>query len=216
MTRRLSGLCLAIALAWACAGAPPASTPPPSPPPSPAPRAPSAEVDEFRVAGIFAVSRYQGGVLALLGLDAHTNRWADFVGYRKSGETAPQTAAREFTEETRGAWRSEVTAANLAASGGAPYRVGPARIYLVEVPFREAAELAGLGALMDTEKTDYCWVDLRALLASIDASASPSVPPACDGSGVDGRLGLRDVTAANLLPGGALREPLDRLVAENP
>lgn len=216
MTRRLGGLCLAIALTWACAGAPPVSTPPPSPPPSPVPQASSAEVDEFRAAGIFAVSRHQGAVLALFGLDAHTGRWADFVGYRKSGESAPQTAVREFTEETRGAWRSEVTAATLSVFGGASYRVGAVRIYLVEVSFREAAELAGLGVLTDTEKTYYCWVDLRALLASVDASDNPSVPPTCDGTGVDGRLGLRDVTTANLLPGGVLREPLDRIVADRP
>ncbi len=210
MTRRLSVLCLAIALAWACAGAPPAGPPPT--PPTPAPEAPPAGVDDFRAAGVFAVARHEGAVLALLGLDAHTGRWADFVGYRKSGESAAETASREFTEETRGAWRSEVTAAALAGSGDAPHRVGAVRIYLVEVPFREAAQLAGLADLADTEKSHYCWVNLRALLASIDASDAGSAPSSCDGDGVGGRLRLRDVTAANLRPGGVLRQPLDRLV----
>ena len=212
MTWRLTGFCLALTFSGACASGPPVEGPPAVPPA--AEESPAAG-DEFKAAGIFAVSRHEGMVKALLGLDAHTRRWADFVGFRENRETAVQTAVREFTEETRGAYEAAVTIERLAAASDRLHRVGAVRIFLLEVPFKEADLLAGLPGSDHAEKTHYCWVDLRVLLESADNSTGEtSVPPECDGPGVDGRLQVRDVTAANLRRGGVLREPLDGIASQ--
>jgi 8-oxo-dGTP pyrophosphatase MutT (NUDIX family) len=121
---------------------------------------------EYVNAGVLPYSRESGEIRVLLGFDPDPGAWADFVGVCTPGETPSDTAAREFVEETREAYPANDVLTRLRSLE--PVEIGPTRIFLLEVPEIPAARLNRLSKSRNSEKTNYCWVPLVALLESID------------------------------------------------
>ena len=160
--------------------------------------------DQYVNAGVFPYSTASGDMLVLLGFDGERKSWSDFVGTCTPGETPPETAAREFSEETRGAFPDDPIASRL--ENLEPVRIGETLLFLVEVPPISAAEIARLTKSRKSEKTEYCWVPLDALLQSIDerGAGRAQVPEMCGASS----RALFDVAAGNLVEGQGLRAEL--------
>ncbi len=154
-------------------------------------------------AGVLPYSRESGEVRVLLGFDPGPGAWADFVGVCTPGETPSDTAAREFVEETREAYPANDVLTRLRSLE--PVEIGPTRIFLLEVPEVPAARLNRLSKSRNSEKTNYCWVPLVALLESIDdRGANRAEVPASCGSSRE----LFDLVGANLAQGHGLRQQL--------
>lgn len=155
-------------------------------------------------AGVFPYSTASGDILVLLGFDGDRASWSDFVGTCTPGETPPDTAAREFSEETRGAFPGDRIVTRLETLE--PVRIEETLLFLLEVPPISAAEISRLTKSRTSEKTAYCWVPLAALLASIDESGPgrAQVPEFCRASSLE----LFDVAANNLVEGRELRAKL--------
>ena len=167
---------------------------------------------EYVNAGIFPYSTASGEVRILLGFDGGRESWSDFVGTCTPGETPPETAAREFVEETREAYPIDRIMERLGQA--VPVEVGPTRLFLLEVPEMSATQLSRLTKSRYSEKTEYCWVPLNALLQSIDESGAnrAEVPVSCGGSSSE----LRDITGGNLAAGQELRQRLFMAPDEQP
>ncbi len=142
---------------------------------------PNGEQAEYVNAGILPYSVESGEVRVLLGFDGENQHWNDFVGVCTPGETPVQTAAREFVEETRGAF--EMSDIALRLQGAAPINVGPTRIFILEIPEISAQQLDRLTRSRNSEKTAYCWVRLTDLLQSVDERGPrrAEVPASCGG-----------------------------------
>ena len=160
--------------------------------------------DQFVNAGVFPYSTASGDMLVLLGFDGDRKSWSDFVGTCTPGETPPDTAAREFSEETRGAFPGDRIANRL--ENLEPVRIDETLLFLLEVPPISAAEISRLTKSRNSEKTAYCWVPLDALVQSIDqrGAGGAQVPEMCGASSRE----LFDVAAGNLVDGQGLRAEL--------
>lgn len=159
---------------------------------------------EYVNAGVLPYSRASGEIHVLLGFDPGAGAWADFVGVCTPGETPPDTAAREFVEETREAYPVNDVLTQLHSIE--PVEIGPTRIFLLEVPEISAVRISRLTRSRNSEKTDYCWVPLVALLESIDnrGASRAEVPASCGGPSRE----LFDLVGANLSQGRQLRQQL--------
>ena len=159
---------------------------------------------EFENAGVLPYSTSSGETRVLFGFDAERESWGDFVGVCTPEETPPQTAAREFVEETREAYQFSEVLVSLQQID--PVAVGPTRIFLMEVREIPAAQLASMAKSRYSEKTNYCWVSVQALLQSIDddGPGRAKVPETCGGSYSD----LFDLVGENLVEGSELRRRL--------
>jgi len=160
--------------------------------------------EQYVNAGVFPYSTASGDMLVLLGFDGDRKSWSDFVGTCTPGETPPDTAAREFSEETRGAFPDDRIATRLESLE--PVRIGETLLFLIEVPPISAEEITRLAKSRNSEKTAYCWVPLDALLQSIDerGAGHAQVPELCVASSRE----LFDVAADNLVEGQGLRAEL--------
>jgi hypothetical protein len=160
--------------------------------------------EQYVNAGVFPFSTASGDMLVLLGFDGERKSWSDFVGTCTPGETPPDTAAREFSEETRGAFPGDRIVNRL--ENLEPVRIGETLLFLLEVPPVSAAEILRLTKSRNSEKTAYCWVPLDALLQSIDerGAGRAQVPEMCGASSSE----LFDVAAGNLVEGQGLRAEL--------
>jgi len=160
--------------------------------------------EEYVNAGVFPFTTAPGEVTVLLGFDAAESHWSDFVGTCTPGETPRQTAARQFEEEARGAYRMPDIERRLQAV--APVVVGNTHIFLIEVPQVPASQLARLAKDRGYEKTDYCWIPLSSLLASIDERGAnrAQVPDSCIAASHD----LYDLVGQNLSQGQEMRRRL--------
>lgn len=167
---------------------------------------------EYVNAGIFPYSTTSGEVKVLLGFDGDRESWSDFVGTCTPGETPPDTAAREFVEETRNAYPSDEILESIGEL--VPVEIGPTRLFLLEVPEISAPRLSRLSKSRYSEKTEYCWVPLNDLLASIDerGPGRAEVPASCGGSSRE----LREISGQNLAAGQQLRERLFTAPDERP
>jgi len=169
----------------------------------------SGQEAEYVNAGILPYSVESGEVRLLLGFDGINEHWNDFVGVCTPGETPLSTAAREFSEETRGAFEAENVEGRL--EGATPVKVGPTRIFILEVPEVPTQQLERLAKSRNSEKTSYCWVALVDLLQSVDESGPgrARVPAACGG----GNARLFNLLAQSLRQGEEIRQ---RLLSPNP
>jgi len=167
---------------------------------------------EYVNAGIFPYSTASGEVKVLLGFDGDRESWSDFVGTCTPGETPPDTAAREFVEETRNAYPFDEILGRLGEA--LPVEIGPTRLFLLEIPEISATRLSRLSKSRNSEKIEYCWVPLNALLASIDDRGPnrAEVPAACGGSSRE----LFEIAAQNLAAGQELRQRLFTAPDEQP
>jgi hypothetical protein len=160
-------------------------------------------------AGILPYSTESGEVRLLLGFDGENAHWSDFVGVCTPGETPAATAAREFAEETRGAYAQADMSRRL--QGVSPVPVGPTRIFLLDVPEVSAEQIARLTKSRNSEKTSYCWVRLLDLLESVDSGGPrrAEVPASCGGDNAK----VFNLLARSLQQGQELRR---RLLAPDP
>jgi len=168
----------------------------------PATTGPSQE--EYVNAGVMAYTMEPGEITLLLGFDGEESHWSDFVGVCTPGERPRDTAARQFEEETRGAYpMAEIT---RMLQGAAPVVIGETRIFLLEVPPVSAVQLGRLAKDRGYEKTDYCWVPLSDLLASVDERGPnrAQVPASCI---ADSRR-LFNLVGRNLAQGQEMRQRL--------
>jgi hypothetical protein len=168
--------------------------------------------DQYVNAGVFPYSTASGDMLVLLGFDGDRKSWSDFVGTCTPGETPPDTAAREFSEETRGAYPGDRLVNRL--ENLEPVRIGETLLFLVEVPPISAAEISRLAKGRNSEKIAYCWVSLEALIESIDSRGpgGAQVPEMCGASSRE----FFDVAASNLVEGKGLRAELAMAPDEEP
>ena len=164
----------------------------------------SGSQEEYVNAGILPYSTASGQVTVLLGFDAGEGHWSDFVGVCTPGETPSQTASRQFAEETRGAYALADISRRL--QGAAPVQVGNTRIFLLEVPEVSPRQLERLSKDRGFEKTNYCWVPLLDMLASIDDRGPnrAQVPASCIADSQD----LYDLVGQNLQQGHEMRQRL--------
>ena len=102
----------------------------------------SGPQEEYVNAGVLPYSTETGEIMVLLGYDADDKHWSDFVGVCTPGERPAQTAARQFEEETRGAYQLGDIARRL--QGKSPVEVGNTRIFLLEVPMVSGTQLSRL------------------------------------------------------------------------
>jgi len=165
---------------------------------------------DYIAAGILPYTIRNGRVFVLLGEESRTagTVWTDFVGTRKDEDCTPVvTAAREFSEESRGAYASEKTAEAIRSIN--PTVIDSPRVYfwilkVDDIPAR-AIEKRPTGRY--SEKSHYCWLDLADLLDSIDANTQ-TVPRRCGGHS----SGLYHKFEQNLTEGGAAREQLEAIL----
>ncbi len=159
---------------------------------------------EYVNAGILPYSMESGEMRLLLGYDGENEHWSDFVGVCTPGETASQTASREFVEETRGAFVEADVAQKLRDT--APVAVGPTRIFLMELPAVSAEQIGRLTRSRNSEKTSYCWVRLLDLLESVDdrGPRRTEVPASCGG----GNSKVFNLLAQSLQQGQEIRQRL--------
>lgn len=164
---------------------------------------------EYINAGILPYSVESGEVKLLLGFDGENEHWNDFVGVCTPGETPATTAAREFVEETRGAF--EVADVERRLQGASPVEVGPTRIFIMELPEIPAQQLDRLTRSRNSEKTSYCWVALADLLQSVDERGGnrAQVPASCGG----GNSKLFNLMAQSMRQGQEIRQ---RLLSPDP
>ena len=158
----------------------------------------------FENAGVLPYSTSSGEVRVLLGFDGEREVWSDFVGVCAPGESAAQTAAREFVEETRDAYPFADVLGDLQAIE--PIVIGPTQIFLLEVEGISAAHLESLTKSRDSEKIEYCWVPVEPLLQSIDDDGPDraEVPESCGAGSQD----LFNLVGNNLSSGRELRNKL--------
>lgn len=164
----------------------------------------SAPQAEYVNAGVLPYSTTSGEIRVLLGFDGERESWSDFVGVCGPGESPAQTAAREFVEETRGAFGRDDVDRRL--EGAVPVEVGPTRIFLMEVPEISAQQISRLTKSRNSEKTGYCWVALIDLLQSIDDRGAnrARVPASCGADSAE----LFNLVGMNLQQGQELRQRL--------
>lgn len=166
--------------------------------------APAGLQEEYVNAGVFPYTTAPGEITVLLGFDEEEEHWSDFVGVCTPGETPRQTAARQFEEETRGAYRLADISQRL--QGAAAVEVGNTHLFLLEVPQVSATMLERLAKDRGYEKTAYCWVPLTELLVSIDerGAGRAEVPASCVAASHD----LYDLVGQNLAQGQEMRQRL--------
>jgi 8-oxo-dGTP pyrophosphatase MutT (NUDIX family) len=127
---------------------------------------------EFEAAGVIAYTRIQGETYVLLADHVDSDRgWGAFGGHREAGETAAETAAREFREETVCVF-DHPTAEDLA--GASPVRIAGYVSYTVEVPYVPAAVFTHARDRGDCrgaafrERSDWLWVPLAEIRRSLE------------------------------------------------
>lgn len=153
-------------------------------------------------AGVFAYSKKNGELKVLLGLESY-QQWADFVGGRNhNGESCRDIAAREFTEETRGAYSSINTVQQL--KNAKIITVKKTKIFLMEVPFIDARVLGNMPEIANFEKQQYCWISWSHLRNSPN-----KVPSYCGNA--ETSLVIRQVVAKNLVPQSELYKVMETL-----
>ena len=138
---------------------------------------------DYIAAGILPYTIRNGRVFVLLGEESRTagTVWTDFVGTRKDEDCTPVvTAAREFSEESRGAYASGKTAEAIRSIN--PTVLDSPRVYfwILKVDDIPAREIEHGPTGSDSEKSHYCWLDLADLLDSIDANTQ-KIPRRCGG-----------------------------------
>ena len=165
---------------------------------------------DYIAAGILPYAIRNGRVFLLLGEESRTagTVWTDFVGTRKDEDCTPVvTAAREFSEESRGAYASEKTAEAIRSIN--PTVIDSPRVYfwILKVDDIPARDIEKRPTGPYSEKSHYCWLDLADLLDSIDANTR-TVPRRCGGHS----SGLYHKFEQNLAEGGVARAQLEALL----
>ena len=168
---------------------------------------------DYIAAGILAYTIRNERVFVLLGEESRTTGtvWTDFVGTRKDEDCTPVvTAAREFSEESRGAYAFAKTAKAIRSVN--PTVIDSPRVYfwILKVDDIPAREIEKLGTGRYSEKSHYCWLDLSDLLDSIDANTQ-RIPRRCGGHS----SGLYHKFEQNLAKGGVARAQLETLLQHN-
>lgn len=168
---------------------------------------------DIDAAGIVAYTRIQGKVYVLLADHPGTGRgWGTFGGHREPGESAEDTAWREFTEETRCLYRDLVQAPGLPSVTRGTYRS-----YVLEVPYLPAQVFSsapapdGCDAPEYRERGPWIWLPLDVLtrvLTDGEADGAYEIPRAYLPEGARTTLWavsaavIRDTLAAGLLDAG--------------
>lgn len=181
-----------VALASACAGGP-----------------------SYKAAGVLPYAHHAGETRLLLGCEPRDDRgdehfWTDFTGGRDDSDTsALESAAREFSEETRGAYSIHEVRARLEDADARVMVTGKVVIFLTEVHWISPYAIQQGPATASSEKHRYCWVEIDDLLARIDAAGPgpAQVPEHCG----DEPRSLYDVFQRNLVDGTRLRSDLEAL-----
>jgi 8-oxo-dGTP pyrophosphatase MutT (NUDIX family) len=153
--------------------------------------------------------------MLLLGCEPRDDRgnrhfWSDFTGGLDDADTsAHETAAREFSEETRGAYSIAEAQKRIEGAVAREMVDGKVLIFLTEVRWIDSTEIQQRPATDESEKHRYCWVEAADLLARIDAAGlGPARVP--DHCGAEPRA-LYDLFQRNLVAGTPLRSDLDEL-----
>ena len=160
-------------------------------------------------------AHHNGELKLLLGCEPRDDRgdahfWSDFTGGLDDADgSARETAAREFSEETRGAYSFSDAQAWIEDATAREMVQGKVLIFLTEVPWIPPTAIGQRPAKEKSEKHRYCWVDADDLLARIDAAGlGPARVP--DHCGAEPRA-LYDVFQRNLVVGTPLRSDVDEL-----
>jgi 8-oxo-dGTP pyrophosphatase MutT (NUDIX family) len=139
--------------------------------------------DPCTAAGIIAFTRIQGTTYVLLADHVDSDRgWGTFGGHREAGETVPQTASREFREETRCVYPAPA-AAELE---GAPFVEQRTFLsYILEIDYVPAQVFDARGLPDDClgeqylERGPFAWVpldDVIRTIASVDSVGVYTLP----------------------------------------
>jgi len=169
----------------------------------------------YDAAGLLPYSRHDGALKVLLGCEPRKDRggevvWTDFIGKLDPTDLdARDTAAREFSEETRGAYTVPEIEAWAEAADARVMVDDKVLVFLTEVRWIPADSIEQRPTALHTGKQRYCWVELGELLARIDAAGEglARVPAHC---GAEPRA-LYDAFQRNLVRGTPLRFQLDEL-----
>jgi hypothetical protein len=169
----------------------------------------------YEAAGVLPYAHQKGELKILLGCEPRDDRgdehfWTDFTGGRDGTDaSALQTAARELSEETRGAYSISEARERLEGADARLMVNGKVMIFLTEVRWIPSYAIQQMPATARSEKHRYCWVAVDDLLARIDA-AGPGPAQVPEHCGAEPRA-LYDVFQRNLIAGTRLRSGLDAL-----
>jgi len=120
-------------------------------------------------AGVTPYACTKHGAEYLLAFDPQPKRWAwgTFGGRPKSGESARQTALREFYEETNCAYSREEMAA-MEMRG--PSRSGKFYTYVAEVPYIPPETIGTARKCNDVERLLWVWVPHATLISALKSN----------------------------------------------
>lgn len=178
-----------------------------------------ASAPVYNAAGVLPYARHAGEVEVLLGCEPRSDRgqaqlWTDFTGGRNGMDaSALDTAAREFSEETRGAYPVAEARERLDAADARLMVGDKVVLFLTEVRWIPAYAIEQKPYGISSEKRRYCWVEVGDLLARIDAAGETGIAEVPDSCGPRPRA-LYDLFQQNLEQGTPLRGYLESLPTE--
>lgn len=126
-------------------------------------------------AGVLPYSKHKGKIYFLLGQEAFgtlKNKWADFGGGGKRGETIQQTALRELREESRGTY--QLTEKDLNPKSGITNPDKSYSLFLAEVDYKKPQEILNGPDQTDKEKKDFIWVNAKHFIGIMKISGRHS------------------------------------------
>ncbi len=103
----------------------------------------------------------------LLGLETSNKKWSGFVGGQEPGETIPETAVREFNEETSGLFKDHLKQIYLQVINTVPYIDTSStgrNVYIFFIEFNEKLDVSNFKFIRSLEsareyreKSDLKW-----------------------------------------------------------